>query len=349
MNEDTTIEAARALLQWYRAMGVDAALALEPVDWLGRGDAGPGQGFRLPDMGLAPSAALPSAGGSSPGGLASRAAATHAGTPAGTPTLPGAARTPGPALSQGQRPPPSGAAAGARPGASPSGGVPRSPSAPQPDAAPRAFAAMPPDAATMAARSLAATCASLDEIAAALARFDGCALKTTAKSTCFYRGSAASRLVIVGEAPGSDEDRLGQPFVGRAGQLLDLMLKSIGLGEADVHITNIVYWRPPGNRPPTPQEAEACRPFLERQIALVQPDFVLAMGGSAAKHILAVEDGIMRIRGRWSDLTIGGRQVRAIATLHPAYLLRTPAAKRLAWRDLLQVRAALDGSADSAS
>jgi uracil-DNA glycosylase len=148
--------------------------------------------------------------------------------------------------------------------------------------------------------------------------------------------------MLIGEAPGRDEDLQGKPFVGRAGQLLDKMLAAIGLTEADVHITNIVYWRPPGNRVPTPQEAQVCRPFIERQVELVAPDFVLLLGGAAAKGILDVADGIMRVRGKWREVTLGERTVRTIATLHPAYLLRTPGAKRLAWRDLLAVRAALD-------
>lgn len=302
MNEGPASDAlkgARDLLEWYRAMGVDAALGEVPVDWLARGPAAPGAGFALS------------------GGGAGAAAPAAAAPPTAMPVAPYAA----PVL---QRPP-------------------QRPASP---AQPRAFAPVPPDAATHAARAAAASCASLAELAEALARFDGCGLKTTAKSTCFYRGAEKARIVIVGEAPGSDEDRTGQPFVGRAGQLLDLMLKSIGLAGNDVHITNIVYWRPPGNRTPTPQEAQACRPFLDRQIALVAPDVVLALGGAAAKHMLGVEEGIMRVRGKWRQLSIGGHAVKAMATLHPAYLLRTPAAKRLAWRDLLQVRATLAGASN---
>ena len=174
-------------------------------------------------------------------------------------------------------------------------------------------------------------------------RFDGCSLKATAKNLCFYRGAPKARLMLIGEAPGRDEDLEGKPFVGRAGQLLDKMLAAIGLAEQDVHITNIVYWRPPGNRTPTPQEAQVCRPFLERQVELVAPEIVVLLGGAAAKHMLDVAEGIMRIRGKWREIEIGSVKVRAIATLHPAYLLRTPAAKRLAWRDLLAVKAALGG------
>lgn len=205
----------------------------------------------------------------------------------------------------------------------------------------RQFPSAAPDAALMAARTAAGQARSLDELQATLAGFDGCALKATAKHLCFYRGAQTSRLMLIGEAPGRDEDLQGKPFVGRAGQLLDKMLAAIGLSEADVHITNIVYWRPPGNRTPTPQEAQVCRPFLERQLELVNPEFVLLLGGAAAKHILDVPEGIMRIRGKFRDIAIGTKRVRALATLHPAYLLRTPAAKRLAWRDLLTLRGAM--------
>ena len=210
--------------------------------------------------------------------------------------------------------------------------------------APRQFAATPPDAAVMAARSAARHAATLDDLAATLANFDGCALKATAKNLCFYRGAPKARVMLIGEAPGRDEDLEGKPFVGRAGQLLDKMLAAIGLSEADVHITNIVYWRPPGNRTPTPQEAQACRPFLERQVELVAPELVVLLGGAAAKHVLDVAEGIMRVRGKWRELEIGTTRVRVIPTLHPAYLLRTPAGKRLAWRDLLAIRAQLDAA-----
>jgi DNA polymerase len=194
----------------------------------------------------------------------------------------------------------------------------------------------------MSARALAAKAGTLAELEATLAGFDGCSLKVTAKSLCFYRGAPKALLMLIGEAPGRDEDLQGKPFVGRAGQLLDRMLAAIGLTEADVHITNIVYWRPPGNRTPTPQEAQVCRPFLERQVELVAPKIVVLLGGAAAKHILDVPEGIMRLRGKFRDVVIGSLQVRAVATLHPAYLLRTPAAKRLAWRDLLAVKGALE-------
>jgi uracil-DNA glycosylase family 4 len=215
---------------------------------------------------------------------------------------------------------------------------------PVPTAPARQFPAATSDAAVPAARAAARNAASLEQLGATLARFDGCSLKATAKNLCFYRGAAKARLMLVGEAPGRDEDIEGKPFVGRAGQLLDRMLAAIQLSEQDVHITNIVYWRPPGNRTPTPQEAQVCRPFLERQVELVAPEVIVLLGGAAAKHMLDVAEGIMKVRGKWRDLEIGTHKARCIATLHPAYLLRTPAAKRLAWRDLLAIRAILDSS-----
>jgi uracil-DNA glycosylase family 4 len=191
------------------------------------------------------------------------------------------------------------------------------------------------------ARELATRANSLADLATTLAAFEGCGLKATAKNTCFYRGAEQAPLMIVGEAPGREEDIEGKPFVGRAGMLLDKMLVAMGLTERDVHITNIVYWRPPGNRTPTAQEALACRPFLERQVALVKPKVVLALGGAAAKQLFDLAEGIMRIRGKWREAELGGHKVRAMATLHPAYLLRTPAAKGMAWRDMLAVKAAM--------
>jgi DNA polymerase len=209
----------------------------------------------------------------------------------------------------------------------------------------RQFPTATPDEAESSALAAAREAGDLAALGSALAAFDGCALKATAKSLCFYRGSPKARLMLIGEAPGADEDREGRPFVGRAGQLLDRMLAAIALTEADVHITNVVYWRPPGNRTPTPQETRVCRPFLERQVALVAPEVVVLLGGSAAKEVLGVTEGIMRLRGKWRDIEIGGHRARCLPTLHPAYLLRTPAAKRQAWRDLLAIRAVLAGAA----
>ena len=184
----------------------------------------------------------------------------------------------------------------------------------------------------------------LEAVQAALAEFEGCGLKRTAKSLCFARGSPEARVMLIGEAPGRDEDLQGQPFVGRAGQLLDRMLAAISLGPDDAYITNVVYWRPPGNRKPSPQEVEACRPFLTRQVELVAPETIVLLGGAAANHLMGTTEGVMKLRGKWRDITLGGHACRAIATLHPAYLLRNPLGKRLAWRDLLMIRDALDGS-----
>ena len=215
------------------------------------------------------------------------------------------------------------------------------PPAPAMTAPVRKYATAAPDVAVGAARAAARTAASLDDLQKALETFDGCGLKATAKNLCFYRGAAQAPVLIIGEAPGRDEDIEGRPFVGRAGQLLDRMIAAAGWTETDVHITNIVYWRPPGNRTPTPQEAEVCRPFLERQIELVAPRVLLLMGGSAAKQILRTDEGILKMRGRWQTLEFGNLKVPVIATLHPAYLLRTPIAKRQAWRDILSVNEAL--------
>ena len=257
-------------------------------------------------------------------------------------------RVPGADFAWPGKPPRAAGSAAAPQSSSPTAPAARSaaPAAPRP-AAPavaRQFSGTAPDAAVMAARTEAARAQTLEDLGAILQRFDGCSLKATAKNIAFYRGAPKARLMLVGEAPGREEDMEGKPFVGRAGQLLDKMLAAIGLAEADVHITNIVYWRPPGNRTPTPQEAQVCRPFLERQVELVAPDYVVPLGGAAAKHLLDVPDGIMRLRGKVKPLRIGRHATNAIATLHPAYLLRTPVAKRQAWRDLLAIRALLDGA-----
>jgi DNA polymerase len=198
------------------------------------------------------------------------------------------------------------------------------------------------------ARAQARQARTLDELHELLKNFDGCGLKATAKNLCFFRGAAQARVMVIGEAPGRDEDRAGVPFVGRAGQLLDKMLAAIELSEADTHITNVVYWRPPGNRVPTPQETLICRPFLERQIRLVQPEVIVTVGGAAAKLILDTTQGIMKVRGKWGRLELaadGGEApvaIEVMPTLHPAYLLRSPAHKRQAWRDLLAIRQRLD-------
>lgn len=189
------------------------------------------------------------------------------------------------------------------------------------------------------AQAAAAAATSLAELKAALEAFDGCALKRTATNTVFADGVAEGRVMLIGEAPGRDEDRIGKPFVGRAGQLLDKMLASIALDrKSNAYITNVINWRPPDNRDPTPEEAAACLPFLRRHIELAQPKLIILLGAVAARHVVGVTDGIMRLRGRWLEYRIGDVMVPLMPTLHPAYLLRQPAHKKLAWRDLQAIR-----------
>ena len=182
----------------------------------------------------------------------------------------------------------------------------------------------------------------LNELRERLLAFEGCALKKTATNTVFGEGPAGARLMIVGEAPGADEDRQGRPFVGPSGRLLERMLAAIGLAREGVYIANTVYWRPPGNRTPSAEEVEACRPFIDRQIALVAPEVLMLAGGAAAKTLLATTEGIMRLRGRWSSYTTSDGSIDVMPTFHPAFLLRSPARKREAWRDMLAVKARLE-------
>lgn len=195
------------------------------------------------------------------------------------------------------------------------------------------------------ANRIAAACGTLDELRSALERFEGCNLRLTARSLVFADGKPGSRLMLVGEAPGREEDLQGLPFVGRSGQLLDLMLRAIGLSRSEVYIANVVPWRPPGNRTPTPQETAICRPFIQRQIELSAPEFLVCLGGAAAKELMQTNEGILRLRGQWRSFPLADRTIRAMATLHPAYLLRQPLQKRLAWRDFMAIRDALGPSA----
>jgi DNA polymerase len=206
----------------------------------------------------------------------------------------------------------------------------------------------PTDDTAREAREVARAAQTLDELRDALARFEGCNLRVTANQLVFADGTPGSRVMLVGEAPGRDEDIQGLPFVGRSGQLLDRMLGAIGLDRTKVYIANVVPWRPPGNRTPTPQETAVCRPFLERQIELSNPDMLVCLGAAAAKELMATAEGILRIRGQWRYYDMGGRKIRIMATLHPAYLLRQPLQKRLAWRDFLAIRAQLDAPTDAA-
>jgi DNA polymerase len=198
-----------------------------------------------------------------------------------------------------------------------------------------------PEAAIQSAQEIAARAGTMEELRAALEAFDGCTLKRTAQKTVFADGNPQAKLMLVGEAPGGDEDRQGLPFVGRAGQLLDRMLGAISLNRNQVYIANVVPWRPPGNRTPTPQETAICLPFIRRQIELCNPDILVCLGAASMQTLLGVKDGILRTRGRWFDYPLAGRKIRAIATLHPAYLLRSPAQKRMAWRDLQDIAKAL--------
>ena len=244
------------------------------------------------------------------------------------------------------------APASARPGAT-AGGLAESAAYPTP--APPAQAAAAPVSrpaasltstgeAQASAQRLAATARSIPEIRAALEAFEGCPLKATATNLCLYDGNPEAKIMIVGEAPGAQEDRQGKPFVGPAGQLLDRMLAAIGLDRGMVYVTNLLYWRPPGNRNPTPGEIASCLPFLERQVEILQPKLLLLVGGMSAKTLLNRSEGILKLRGRWADYHHPRLEhpIPALPTLHPAYLLRQPAQKREAWRDLLAFAEAME-------
>ena len=201
--------------------------------------------------------------------------------------------------------------------------------------------APPPDAAIASAREIAPTAASLQELRTLLEGFDGCALKATATRLVFADGNPQARIMFVGEAPGRDEDLEGLPFVGRSGKLLDLMMASIGLDRTSAYIANIIPWRQPGNRDPSPQETQICLPFIRRQIELVDPDVLVCLGKPSSQAVLDVKDGIMKTRGKWIEYNTGARKIRAMATFHPAYLLRQPIYKRLTWQDLRSIKKAL--------
>ena len=226
---------------------------------------------------------------------------------------------------------------------------------PAPAAAPGGQQAQPPlwqpqpgplesaEAALASARELAVAASTLPELKAALEAFEGCPLKATAMNLVFADGNPEGRVMMIGEAPGADEDRQGLPFVGVSGRLLDRMLACIGLDRSAVYITNMLFWRPPGNRTPTAAEIASCLPFTERHIELAAPDYLVLVGGTSAKNLLARSEGILKLRGHWRPYQHSGmpRPIPALPTLHPAYLLRQPQQKRLAWRDLLGLRRAL--------
>ncbi|GLK84994.1 uracil-DNA glycosylase [Ancylobacter defluvii] len=221
--------------------------------------------------------------------------------------------------------------------ASPGAATARRETARAPAPPPASAAPPPPDRAAADAREAAASTPDLDALRVLLERFDGCPLKLTATRLVFADGNPQARLMLVGEAPGREEDIEGKPFVGRSGKLLDLMLAAIGIDRSTAYIANVVPWRPPGNRTPTPQETAICLPFIRRQIELANPDVLVCLGGPSAQTLLGIKDGITKARGRWMEYDTGTRRIAALATFHPAYLLRTPLGKRMVWRDLLAI------------
>lgn len=209
-------------------------------------------------------------------------------------------------------------------------------------AAPIPFAQAPMGADSAEARALAGSAQSLEQLRTMLESYDGCGLKFRATQLVFADGNPEAEIMLIGEAPGADEDRLGKPFVGRSGQLLDRMLAAIGLDRSKVYIANSVPWRPPGNRAPSPEEMELCLPFLHRQVELVAPKLVMTLGGPAMQTVFKTTNGIIKMRGKWQNVAIGTHQVDVLPTLHPAYLLRNPPAKQQAWKDLLSLKMKLD-------
>jgi DNA polymerase len=206
---------------------------------------------------------------------------------------------------------------------------------------PRSETAVAPEAAIASAREAARTAPTLEALRTLLENFDGCALKHTATRLVFADGNPQARVMFVGEAPGRDEDIEGLPIVGRSGKLLDRMMAAIGLDRSKAYIANVIPWRPPGNRTPTPQETQICLPFIQRQIELVNPDVLVTLGNPSTQTLLSTREGIMRTRGKWFDYDTSTRTIRAIATFHPAYLLRSPSYKRMTWLDLRAIAKAL--------
>lgn len=221
-----------------------------------------------------------------------------------------------------------------------SGAVPVS-SALQPLSIPSATPTPPPrKKASVSSQKIAEACMSLEELRQALDTWDECSLKITATNTVFCDGNPQAKVMIVGEAPGADEDRQGKPFVGVSGQLLNAALATIGLNRTNVYISNIIPWRPPGNRPPTPQEIAQCLPFVMRHIELIQPKILIMTGGVSTKSLLNSTEGIMKLRGQWRSYQTPGLKepIRTIAIYHPAFLLRSPGQKAVVWKDLLMIQ-----------
>jgi DNA polymerase len=227
-------------------------------------------------------------------------------------------------------------------------GEPMQAARPRPPARPPPIPTGSGEAALASARQMAAGAASLDELRAVLEAYEGCGLKATATNLVFADGNPGAKVMILGEGPGAEEDRQGLPFVGPSGRMLDDMLAAIGLDRDQVYISNLLFWRPPGNRTPTQGELSVCLPFVERHIELADPAYLLLLGGSAAKSLLGRSEGILKLRGRWVHYQHPGlpRPVPTLPSLHPAYLLRQPAQKRLAWRDILSLKQALQSGRD---
>ncbi|MDI4656741.1 uracil-DNA glycosylase [Xanthobacter autotrophicus] len=308
------------ILAFYLEAGVDVAVGEAPVDRFAESAAEQAKGRTATRTAAEPTAPVSPTGAPGPAGAAAPTA----------PNRPVAA----PSFKQS----PASRSNGMSPAA-------KSPAAMSPaPAGASALVTHPPDEAVMSAREAARNAESLDALRAILDGFEGCALKRTATRLVFADGNPQAKVMFVGEAPGRDEDQQGLPFVGRSGRLLDLMMAAIGLDRTSAYIANVIPWRPPGNRTPTPQETAVCLPFIKRQIELADPDILVCLGGPSAQALLATTEGITRLRGRFMDYESGTRTIRAIATFHPAYLLRTPLGKRLAWRDMLAVEAALKGA-----
>jgi len=247
--------------------------------------------------------------------------------------------------------PPAGPAASREPAPAPSKPRPAAAEAPPALWRPEPGKLESNEAALTSARQMATGARNLAELKAALEAFDGCPLKATAMNLVLADGNPEARIMLIGEGPGAEEDRKGLPFVGASGQLLDRMLGCIGLDREQVYITNLLFWRPPGNRTPTASEIAACLPFVERHIELVNPDYLMLVGGMSAKTLLGRNEGILRLRGHWRPYQHAGlsRPIPALPSLHPAYLLRQPQQKRLAWHDLLSLKRALDSDLDPLS
>lgn len=209
--------------------------------------------------------------------------------------------------------------------------------------APMPNVAIPDGQAVAEAEFAASSARSLDELRTAMEAFNGCNLKTSARCLVFAEGNAKPSIMVIGAMPNAEDDRDGQPFSGRQGAMLDRMLGGIGLARSDLLITNVVPWRPPGNRPPSQREADICRPFIERQIALAEPNHLLVLGNFAARFLFRSNDTIHQLRGDWREIDVCGRIIPAFATLHPQDLVTAAISKRLAWQDLLAFRAGLKG------